>query len=286
MNNQNKIYNQDNNTNRRRLIPQDRPRVNNNMNVNYGPNPNQNPNSNLNYKNYQNRNIVARNNENNTELGKAFIIIQRELKKKDNRIIELEKKVQELTRKLNSLTNNNNMNYSKNTSMLTPSKEVQNNYYKNIEINKGMVNNMNDNMYNIGYNNQNLNAINMRNNIRSNSQQKAFQINNLNYNSDSENVVKRFQGYDNLSHSNDNSVLTYNGIHGNSKKEVKDYLKEVKAKIEPKKFKEFIKNIKLLTSKNEFAPKKEVIIENMRNLFGIEHLDLFSRFETIIGANK
>ena len=63
-------------------------------------------------------------------------------------------------------------------------------------------------------------------------------------------------------------------------------IKEVKEKIEPKKFKEFIRNIKLLTSKSEIAPNKEIIIENMRKLFGNEHLDLFLRFEKIIGAGR
>ena len=66
----------------------------------------------------------------------------------------------------------------------------------------------------------------------------------------------------------------------------KDYLTEVKAKIEPKKFKEFIRNIKLLTSKSEIAPNKESIVESMKKLFGKEHLDLFLRFEKIIGAGK
>ena len=80
--------------------------------------------------------------------------------------------------------------------------------------------------------------------------------------------------------------MTYNGIYGHSKQDVKQFLKEVKEKIEPKKFKEFIRNIKLLTSKNEIAQNKEDIIESMRILFGKEHLDLFLRFEKIIGAGK
>ena len=163
--------------------------------------------------------------------------------------------------------------------MATPFKEEPKNIYEN---------NLNENnLYNMDYLNPN-----SKSNIRSNSQSRAYQmnqINNLNYNSDTENMIKkyqRYQGYDNLSHSNDNSVITYNGVNTNSKNEVKQYLKEVKAKIEPRKFKEFISNIKLLTSKREIAPNREAIIENMRILFGEEHKDLFLRFEKIIGAGR
>ena len=288
-NNQNNLYNQENNINRRRLFPQDRPRTNNNNNVNtnmkYGPFPNPNANyMNRNSNNLnQNRNINI-NNKPNDELSQAFLIIQRELKKKDNRIFELKRKVQELTKKLDSLTNSNNINISnnnnfslsKNSQMMTPYKEDPKNIYEN------------NNFYNnniMEYTNQNRAKSNTRKN---NAQTRGFgfEMNNLNYNSDNENIVKRHQGYDNLSRSNDNSVLTYNGVHTNSKKDVKEYLKEVKAKIDPRKFKEFIRNIKLLTSKNEIAPNKETIIENMRILFGNEHLDLFLRFEKIIGAGK
>jgi polyhydroxyalkanoate synthesis regulator phasin len=275
-NNQARLYNQSN-VNRRRLYPQDRPRTNNQELNNNIPNPSSNVNNRNNNIN-QNRISNINSNENN-ELSKAFLIIQRELKKKDNRISELEKKIRELTNKINSLTNNNNnARIPKPSTMMEERNDLYNN---NIEENKGLFNNkLNKNGYNYGY-------INKNNNIRNNSQQRAYQVNNLNYNSDSENFPKRYQGYDNLSYSNDNSVLTYNGIHStNSKKDVKDYLTEVKAKIEQKKFKEFIRNIKLLTSKSEIAPNKEQIVESMRNLFGKEHLDLFLRFEKIIGVGK
>ena len=290
MNAPNKLYNQNNNiVNRRRLFPQDRQRINNpelNKNIpNFNSNLNNRNNNNIN----QNRINNINNNENN-ELSKAFLIIQRELKKKDNRILELERKIQDLTNKINSYTNNNNNDprIPKPSSMMEERNDLYNN---NPDEDKDMFNNnLNKNVYNYGYiaKNKNQNLINFKaNNIRSNSHQKTFQVKNLNYNSDSENIPKRFQGYDNLSYSNDNSVLTYNGVHStNSKKDVKDYLKEVKAKIEPKKFKEFIRNIKLLTAKSEIAPNKENIVESMRILFGKEHLDLFLRFEKIIGAGK
>ena len=269
----NKLYNQDINLNRNRLIPQDRQNINNVEK--FGPIPNMNTN-NRNVNLNQNRIKNINNNENN-EIGKAFLIIQNELKKKDNRILELERKIRELTIKYNSLTNNNS-NQQKTTQLFGVQNMNRNN------INEG-VNELNKNENNIGFINQKRNMIN---NIRNINQRKNFQIDNINYNSDSENIVKRFHGYgcDNLSHSNDNSVLTYNGVNPNSKKEVKEYLKEVKEKIDRIKFKEFIRNVKLLTSKNEIAPNREAIIDNMRNLFGKEHLDLFLRFEKIIGAGK
>ena len=267
----NKLYNRDINLNRNRLIPQDRQNINNVEK--FGPIPNMNTN-NRNVNLNQNRIKNINSNENN-EIGKAFLIIQQELKKKDNRILELERKIRELTIKYNSLTNNNS-NQQKTTQLFGVQNMNRNN------INEG-VNELNKNENNIGFINQKRN-----NNIRITNQRKNFQTENINYNSDSENIVKRFHGYgcDNLSHSNDNSVLTYNGVNPNSKKEVKEYLKEVKEKIDRIKFKEFIRNVKLLTSKNEIAPNREAIIDNMRNLFGKEHLDLFLRFEKIIGAGK
>ena len=256
-NNQIKLYNQSNNMNRKRQMPQDRLRNNNPELNKYIPNSHSNLNNRNNNNNINPNRISNMNNNENNELSKAFLIIQRELKKKDNRILELERKILDLTNKINSLTNNNNNNsrIPKPSQMMEERNDLYNNNNNNLDEDKDMYNN----------------------NIK---------MNNLNYNSDSENFPKRFQ-YDNLSYSNDNSVLTYNGIHTtNSKKDVKDYLTEVKAKIEPKKFKEFIRNIKLLTSKSEIAPNKESIVESMKKLFGKEHLDLFLRFEKIIGAGK
>ncbi len=102
------------------------------------------------------------------------------------------------------------------------------------------------------------------NNIRANNYIRSASQNYNNYNSDNETFAKRYHGYDNLSHFNDNSILTYNGIQTNSKRDVKNYLKEVKSKIDPKKFKEFIRNIKLLTAKNNSALNKDIIVESVR----------------------
>ena len=294
--NQNKIYTFGNNQNKRILIPQNK-QMNNMMNQNNNIiNSNQKaqlpPNANYNNRNIrsnfpmQNQNSNLGINNENEEVGKALLIIRRELKKKDDKIMELEKKVQELTNQLKLLTNNkNNFNMKSNA---TPFKEGDKEEYNNNieEDDEEEVKEIHPGGINMGYAGID-NIISLgKNNIRDNKYIRSVSHNNPNYNSDNENRVKRFPGYDNLSHSNDNSVLTYNGNQSSSKKEVKNYLKEVKSKIEPKKFKEFIRNIKLLTAKNNSALNKNIIIESVKILFGEEHKDLFIRFQTIVGVGK
>lgn len=133
--------------------------------------------------------------------------------------------------------------------------------------------------YSFGY-------MNLNGNQRSNSYVRSISQNTPNYNSDSDNIVKRFQKFDNLSHSNEDSVLTYNGVNYNSKLEVKNYLRVVKNKLDPQKFKEFIRNIKMLTTKNSSTLNRNIIVENVRIIFGEEHKDLFIRFKRIIGVRN
>ena len=243
--------------------------------------------ANINYNNrkinnniFVNQNLI--NNNENDELGKALLIIRRELKRKNDRILELENKVIKLTNILNRLINNksNNNNIS---SKFNPFKSKLKGGNVEEENKKG--GDIRANMEFSGLNNIN-NLV--KNNIKSNNYIRSVSQNNnnYNYNSDNENIVKRNPGYDNLSRSNDNSVLTYNGVQTSSKKNVKNYLKEVKTRIEPTKFKEFIRNIKLLTAKNNSALNKEIIIESVRILFGEENKDLFIKFKTIIGVGK
>jgi hypothetical protein len=241
--------------------------------------------ANINYNNrkihnniFVNQNLI--NNNENDELGKALLIIRRELKRKNDRILELENKVIKLTNILNRLINNksNNNNISSN---INPFKSKIKGGNVEEENKKG--GDIRANMELSGLNNIN-NLV--KNNIRSNNYIRSVSQNNNNYNSDNENIVKRNPGYDNLSRSNDNSVLTYNGVQTSSKKNVKNYLKEVKTRIEPTKFREFIRNIKLLTAKNNSALNKEIIIESVRILFGEENKDLFIKFKTIIGIGK
>ena len=241
--------------------------------------------ANFNYNNrkihnniFVNQNLI--NNNENDELGKALLIIRRELKRKNDRILELENKVIKLTNILNRLINNksNNNNISSN---INPFKSKLKGGNVEEENKKG--GNIRTNMEFSGLNNIN-NLV--KNNIRSNNYIRSVSQNNNNYNSDNENIVKRNPGYDNLSRSNDNSVLTYNGVQTSSKKNVKNYLKEVKNRINQTKFREFIRNIKLLTAKNNSALNKEIIIESVRILFGEENKDLFIKFKTIFGVDK
>ena len=282
--NQNKIYNNiGNNQNKRIIISQNQQmnQISKNMNNSQKkPLASNAPFKNRNIKNnnfLQNQNSNTNNNEND-ELGRAILMIKRELKRKDDRILELERKVKELTNTLNSLTNNNNNNISS----TTPLKVVSKGGYDGEEDNK-IGRDIRPRGLSLGYSGLN-NLVSLgNNNIRGS---RSVTQNNPNYNSDNENMSKRYPGYDNLSHSNDNSVLTYNGVQSNSKKQVKNYLKEVKSKIEPKKFKEFIRYIKSLTAKNNSALNRDIIMESVRILFGEKHKDLFIRFENIIGPGK
>jgi len=261
---------------------------NNSLKKNMTPNMNLNNRNNMNNM-AQNRNI----NNGNDELGRAILVIRQEYKKKDDRIRELERKVIELTNKLNSLLGNKANEISS-----TEANDENNNmagtirpFTANMSDKNYGANQIRDNRigrdirgYSIGY----INTDN-KNNQRSNSYMQSISHNNINYNSDSEKRInQKFPGYDNLSHSNDHSLLTYNGggSQTSSKADVKNYLKEVKSRIEPRKFKEFIRNIKLLTAKNKTTFNREIIVESIRKIFGEENNDLFIKFENIIGVKK
>ena len=257
-----------------------------NSNFNRGKNiiQGRNPNSNMN--NYNN--IIS----GNDELGKAILIIRRECKKKDDRIRELEKKDYELTNKLNLLLKNNNNNnldlnndYNNIGAMKPFSRPQDENNFEPKENKDGeLVNRVGRDIrgYSFGY------SMNNKNSQRSNSYMNSIKDNIVNYNSDTEKMSnKRFPGYDNMSHSNDHSLHTYNGgLPTSSKTEVKNYLKEVKSKIEPHKFKEFIRNIKLLTAKSNSTFNKDIIVESVRKIFGENNKDLFIKFQNIIGVKK
>ena len=283
--NQNNIYNIENNQNNRIIIPQNKQMnqisktSNNSQKKKFTQNSNFNRRNIGNNNRIQNQNSNIINNNENDELGKAILLIRRELKRKDDKILQLEKKVNELTNTLNLLTNGKLSNYNISSNFAPFKKQSKEDYSQEEDFQMG--NDIRAGGQSMGY--TGLNSLG-KNKIRNNNYIRSVSQNNPNYNSDNENVIKRYP--DNLSHSNDNSVLTYNGVQTNSKRDVKNFLKEVKAKIEPKKFKEFIRNIKLLTVKNNSALNKDIIVESVRIIFGEEHKDLFIRFETIIGVGK
>lgn len=244
----------------------------------------QNQNKNLNMN--MNKNANMNRNGQYDVVGKAFLMIRSELKRRDDRILELEKKVAELTRKINILTNrninNNNNNNNNFSSAINPFGKVSKDEL-NEDEDRNLINKIGRDMHQGG---SNFGYFNMNGNQRSNSYVRSISQNTPNYNSDSDNIVKRFQKFDNLSHSNEGSVLTYNGVNYNSKLEVKNYLRVVKNKLEPQKFKEFIRNIKLLTTKNSSTLNRNIIVENVRIIFGEEYKDLFVKFKRIIGIRN
>ena len=253
----------------------------NNNNINRGIQNNIN-NINLN-RGISNNKSNNNSDSNNNNINKAIIILKNEFKKKDDKIKLLELKVEELERKINMITNskinlqqqNNNNNMNKN---------INGPFNKNFtfaELNSGEVNpftnNNEKNQINTGMEEAN---IDNNNNVYSqNKSSNQFQINNNQYNLNNNNNLN--QGI------KENSAITGNSgsSRNHSKNEVKSYLKEVKEKVEPFIFKEFIKNIKLLTSskENKGAIDRKKVVENVKILFGEQYKELYIKFEAIIG---
>ena len=183
---------------------------------------------------------------NNNEIENAFSIILNEINKRDERIKELEEQVTSLKRQL-LIKNNQYQPVTVGQTNLIPS--TQESPFRNIN--------------------------------------QDFLSNRINYNSDSEKKVKVPLPWPTTQTPSNSFMMTNSGNKDSaqSRNEVKNYLKEVKDIVDPKLFKEFIKNIKLLTNKTANVNKK-AIIENVRNLFGEQYIDLYMKFETILGVKK
>ena len=183
---------------------------------------------------------------NNNEIENAFSIILNEINKRDERIKELEEQVTSLKRQL-LIKNNQYQPVTVGQTNLVPS--TQESPFRNIN--------------------------------------QDFLSNRINYNSDSEKKVKVTLPWPTTQTPSNSFMMTNSGNKDSaqSRNEVKNYLKEVKDIVDPKLFKEFIKNIKLLTNKTANVNKK-AIIENVRNLFGEQYIDLYMKFETILGVKK
>ena len=176
---------------------------------------------------------------NNNEIENAFSIILNEINKRDERIKELEEQVTSLKRQL-LIKNNQYQPVTVGQTNLVPS--TQESPFRNIN--------------------------------------QDFLSNRINYNSDSEKKVKVPLPLPTTQTPSNSFMMTNSGNKDSaqSRNEVKNYLKEVKDIVDPKLFKEFIKNIKLLTNKTANVNKK-AIIENVRNLFGEQYIDLYMKFE-------
>ena len=183
---------------------------------------------------------------NNNEIENAFSIILNEINKRDERIKELEEQVTSLKRQL-LVKNNQYQPVTVGQTNLVPS--TQESPFRNIN--------------------------------------QDFLSNRINYNSDSEKKVKVPLPWPTTQTPSNSFMMTNSGNKDSaqSRNEVKNYLKEVKDIVDPKLFKEFIKNIKLLTNKTANVNKK-AIIENVKNLFGEEYIELYLKFETILGVKK
>ena len=183
---------------------------------------------------------------NNNEIENAFSIILNEINKRDERIKELDEQVTSLKRQL-LIKNNQYQPVTVGQTNLVPS--TQESPFRNIN--------------------------------------QDFLSNRINYNSDSEKKVKVPLPWPTTQTPSNSFMMTNSGNKDSaqSRNEVKNYLKEVKDIVDPKLFKEFIKNIKLLTNKTANVNKK-AIIENVRNLFGEQYIDLYMKFETILGVKK
>jgi hypothetical protein len=219
-----------------------------NINMNINRNSNNKP-------NISSSNNLKKNMPNpSANINKALIYIRNEFSKKDKKIKELEMQVVQLENQINLLLNkkNNNNNNSKN-------------------INNNMIYNEENIGDNYAYGRQ------FSSSFISNEKNKPL------------NIEGQVRAQNPNEGQRENSVTTYNSIkfQGHSKLEVKAYLKEVKEKVDPPIFKEFIKNIKSLTnSKDKSGIYKNIVVEKVKLLFGEQYKDLFIKFQSIIGINN
>jgi hypothetical protein len=282
-------YNVKNNINNTNSITKQNNRFNINTNTNTNIktriNDNNIDNNNINLGN--NNNINQELNNSNNNINKALMILRSEFKKKNDRIKLLELKVADLERKINMIQNSNNNNNNN-----TNNKNINLPFNKNFtfaEQNSGEINikpnNKNEIKKNdMGVGNYRIDSPNINNYFPQTNSSNQFKISN--------NKDMLEPKYSNKI-SNLNEGFRENSLTGNSsnskshsKNEVKTYLKEVKGKVDPFIFKEFIKNIKLLTaSKEKNGIDKSIIVENVKILFGEQYKDLFIKFESIIGVN-
>ena len=137
-------------------------------------------------------------------------------------------------------------------------------------------------------NNTNANKINKRNeNSNCNSQGKINSI-NLNRNKNSCNSVNRkeinkiFNDENYISdEGNKSKNYTLSMISDNPKNEVKNYLREVRSKLDPEDFSHFIQYIKILTNSDNSREQKLGVIEEIKKIFGSENYNLFVKLENI-----
>lgn len=70
-----------------------------------------------------------------------------------------------------------------------------------------------------------------------------------------------------------------------SRNDVKEFLREVKKKISPSNFKEFVNCIKSLSDKNKTTNRK-AIYDYVFNMLGKENQDLYFKFEALLSRSN
>ena len=276
-------------------------RINNNM-INMNK---MNINNNYRNRNFNNQNLKNINQISNNNINKALNVIRNEFKRKDDKIKALELKVTELENRINRITKTNNF-ASNSTTPINRSSNLFNISQRNIGKNFTFSDKYSEEI-NPSYSKRdsNLNKITDGNFNRGNNPFRSRDDNtNLNNNyymhtkSSNQYKIKTSNGNNGFiplnknvqtNETNEGSIFTGNSssFQKHSKNEVKLYLKEVKSKVDPIIFKEFIQNIKLLTnSKDKNAVDRKSVIEKVRILFGEQFKDLFFKFQSILGFNN
>lgn len=295
--------------------------INNNMNNNQNKNNNNfrvglkmtinknNPNIPSSNNNNMNRNQTAnninRNMNSNNIINQALSTIRDEFRKKDEKIRILQRKVEELEKKISLITKNNNNNYmdDSNNKNKEPQVKIGKNFTFSDKLSEEINYNNNIREQN-NYNNYLNNPTKGINNEISNNPLNKKEVNKriVNYQNISNNQnrmdpmkenefgLSQQKNKDiNNDNQRENSIKTWNSgnYHGWTKIDVKLYLKEVKSKLPPDEFKEFIHSIKLLTSsRTQENVDRDSVVEKVRNLLEGRFDDLFNKFKAIIGYNE
>ena len=187
------------------------------------------------------------------EVEHAFSQILNELYKKDSRINELEKEIASLKQQIMFLSKNNN----------------NHNHYNDSSYGKHNIKPFDD----IPLRSELMSTFKASNSRGASNKGVSMQNNSIN---------NSFLVSGSNCSSKDNTQW---------KNEVKKYLNEVKEKIEPELFREFIKYIKVMTSKNNnnnsnSKSNKKEIVTKVKELFGEKYIELFHQFEVIVCLKK
>ena len=258
--------------------------MNKNANMKMNSSNNINNNNNNSNKPTNNNNLIQNNGIITNNINKCLFGLQNEFKKKDKIIELLELKVADLEKKISMIENSSN--------------PINTN-----PINQGSGSNTNNNILlkkNFTFGNAKSGEISPNKQVmaaRASNNKYYPQTNSSNQLKVNNNQLNLEKKYSNIKKENnlnegmkENSDYTGNSssYKSHSKGDVKMYLKEVKKAVPPEIFKNFIKNIKLLSSssKDKNGIDRNIIIENVRLLFGEKYKNLFVKFESIIGINN